>query len=60
MIEEQPITLEAIDARSLCRPNLSATDVVTVLGSDSRSPEHRRAKKVCDCVGHRRNRATVG
>ncbi|CAL5221769.1 g4022 [Coccomyxa viridis] len=38
VIEEQPITLEAIEARSLCRPNLSATDVVTVLGSDS-SPE---------------------
>ena len=41
MVEEQPITLEAIEARSLCRPDLSATDVVTVLGSDSSPPEPR-------------------
>ena len=39
VIEEQPITLEAIEARSLCRPDLSATDVVTVLGSDSNPEE---------------------
>ena len=39
VIEEQPITLEAIEARSLCRPDLSATDVVTVLGSDSNPQE---------------------
>lgn len=39
MIEEQLITLEAIEARSLCRPDLSATDVVTVLGSDCNPQE---------------------
>lgn len=35
VIEEQPMTFEAIEARSLCRPDLSATNAVTVLGSDS-------------------------